>query len=107
MKITNHDYIQSNEDWHVLVLHDGDEKDIKGIWGPYASTVLAETALQELSDWPIDGHWTIYTCKRFPNRPPVTTPIVTYRDGTLAGGTITTSTGIQVGNRGSQTNTYG
>lgn len=56
-------------DWHVLVLHDGDEKDILGIWGPYQSDEDARTALQELQNWPINGQWSIFSCKPFPVQP--------------------------------------
>lgn len=52
-------------DWHVLVLHDGQEKDILGIWGPYQSDTTARTAMEELQTWPIDGQWTIFACKQF------------------------------------------
>lgn len=83
-------------DWHVLVLHDGQEKDILGIWGPYTSDVDARTALQELQNWPIDGTWSIFACKHF--TPPTSTPAPTqywlsphnspdvYRTTTTAGG---------------------
>ncbi len=52
-------------DWHVLVLHDGTEKDILGIWGPYLSESAADIALEELKKWPLDGTWTIMDVKRF------------------------------------------
>lgn len=53
-------------DWHVLVLHDGLEKDILGIWGPYISESDAEFALEELKKWPLDGTWTVMEIKSFP-----------------------------------------
>lgn len=69
-------------DWHVLVLHDGQEKDILGIWGPYRGDHTARRALDELQTWPIDGQWSVLPCKQFaparlndPTPPPYT---VTY-----------------------------
>lgn len=53
-------------DWHVLVLHDGQEKDILGIWGPYISETAAELALEELKKWPLDGTWSVMEVKSFP-----------------------------------------
>lgn len=50
----------------VLVLLDGTEKDIIGIWGPYAQEAEAQWALKELNLWPIDGIWDLMPLKYFP-----------------------------------------
>lgn len=52
-------------DWHVLILHDGTEKDIKGIWGPYSSQGIANAALDELKQWPLDGVWVLRRLNKF------------------------------------------
>lgn len=51
---------------YVLVLLDGTEKDVLGIWGPYANEVEADWALKELNLWPIDGVWDKVPLKYFP-----------------------------------------
>lgn len=55
-----------------LVLLDGTEKDILGIWGPYGSEPEAQWALKELNLWPIDGIWDLHPLKYFPSPPPRT-----------------------------------
>lgn len=55
-----------NADWHVLVLFTDDtETDIKGIWGPYTSHVIAHSALDELRQWPLDGIWDVRRLNKF------------------------------------------
>lgn len=55
-----------------LVLLDGAEKDILGIWGPYGTEPEAQAALKELNLWPIDGIWDLHPLKYFPApRPPI------------------------------------
>jgi hypothetical protein len=51
---------------YVLVLLDGNEKDVLGIWGPYADETEADWALKELNLWPIDGVWDKVPLKHFP-----------------------------------------
>lgn len=51
---------------YVLVLLDGTEKDVLGIWGPYANEAEADWALKELNLWPIDGIWDKVPLKYFP-----------------------------------------
>lgn len=52
-----------------LVLLDGTEKDLLGIWGPYATEAQAQWALKELNLWPIDGIWDLHPLKYFPAPP--------------------------------------
>lgn len=59
----------------VLVLLDGTEKDILGIWGPYASEAAAQLALKELNLWPIDGIWDLHPLKYFPMPGPPQGPV--------------------------------
>lgn len=79
---------------YVLVLHDGTEKDILGIWGPYASEAAALQAKDELSDWPLDGAWDCVRLKRFPVPAPVgkfwgepVQPTITWNNGNWTGPT--------------------
>jgi hypothetical protein len=56
----------ASNDCHVLVLFaDDTEKDIKGIWGPYTSFDIACSALDELRQWPLDGHWDVRRLNKF------------------------------------------
>lgn len=50
---------------YVLVLHDGQEKDVLGIWGPYRSEMEAKWAMDELNLWPINGLWDMVPLKHF------------------------------------------
>lgn len=53
-------------DFHVLVLFTDDtETDIKGIWGPYTDAVIANSALDELRQWPLDGIWDVRRLNKF------------------------------------------
>lgn len=72
------------DDWHVLVLHDGEEKDIRGIWGPYRSHEASQFALQELSNWPIDGQWSTFALKQF-NPTFAQQPSISYRSASSSG----------------------
>jgi hypothetical protein len=63
---TNHNTQKSNPDWHVLVLYTDDtEHDVKGIWGPYTSLTIANSALDELKQWPLDGYWDVRRLNKF------------------------------------------
>lgn len=56
----------ADPDWHVLVLfHDNTEAEIKGIWGPYTSPAIANSALDELRQWPLDGFWDVRRLNKF------------------------------------------
>ncbi len=79
-------------DWHVLVLHDGVEKDILGIWGPYTSESNAELALEELKKWPLDGSWSVFELKQFRS--------------SLSQLNLTNVRGVQVGDGGTQHNVW-
>lgn len=57
-----------------LVLLDGTEKDILGIWGPYPTEAVAQAVLKELNLWPIDGIWDLHALKYFPAPPAATYP---------------------------------
>jgi hypothetical protein len=84
----------STQSWHVLVLHDGEEKDIKGIWGPYASSQIACDVLTELAEWPIDGSWSVWPLKRFQTQLAGLSaglPTMTYRDGVTSFGSNTSN----------------
>lgn len=53
-------------DWHVLVLFTDDtERDIKGLWGPYSNITVAQSALEELRQWPLDGFWDVRRLNKF------------------------------------------
>jgi hypothetical protein len=52
-------------DWHILILHDQNEKDILGVWGPYTSSEHAALVLEELRSWPLDGIWTMFRPRWF------------------------------------------
>lgn len=93
---------QEPPDWHVLVLHDGTEADIKGIWGPYPNATDAGLALAELQDWPIDGVWTTVHLKKF-----VVPPSRLNNDFFTTVTRPPRSTGVQLGDGNTQTNTYG
>ncbi len=41
-----------NDDWHVLVLRDQEEK-LLGLWGPYPSLDAAQQAADSLDTWPL------------------------------------------------------
>lgn len=41
-----------NDDWHVLVLRDSEQK-LLGVWGPYADRDTAEQAMDALDTWPL------------------------------------------------------
>ena len=51
---------------NVLVLLDNEDA-IAGIWGPYLTEMAAQSALSELSDWPIIGTWEVVELKEFPS----------------------------------------
>jgi hypothetical protein len=53
-------------DWHVLVLWaDDTESTLKGLWGPYTNIDVAEIALAELRQWPLDGRWDLRRLNKF------------------------------------------
>lgn len=53
-------------DWHVLVLFvDDTETETKGIWGPYTTPMIAQEALTELQQWPLDGYWDVRRLNKF------------------------------------------
>lgn len=53
-------------EWHVLILFaDDTERDVKGIWGPYSTLPIAESALEELRQWPLDGFWDVRRLNKF------------------------------------------
>lgn len=67
-------------DWCVLALWaDEQETQLKGIWGPYTDVLLAEQALAELQQWPLDGRWDVRRLNKFVARkagnPPNSTQI--------------------------------
>lgn len=72
MNITVNNPAPVTENW-ALVLLDGTEKDILGIWGPYVSEAAAIIALDELRTWPLDGSWHPMALKHFPSPLTVTT----------------------------------
>jgi hypothetical protein len=71
---------QPEPNWCVLALWaDDEETSLKGIWGPYTDFDLAEQALAELQQWPLDGRWDIRRLNKFVARkagnPPNSTAI--------------------------------
>lgn len=94
---------------HALVLFDkAGEGDLLGIWGPYASSTAAESAKNELVNWPIDGAWEVMEMKEYPGPQQPYLPFQTMpgvRDQYPMPGTITCSgAGLRTTNTTNTTN---
>lgn len=64
---------------YALVLTQGGEPDLVGIWGPYLDESAATQAMNELMQWPIDGAWEVVAMKKYPV---TAAPVTLIRGGT-------------------------